>query len=127
MSTQPPRRLGRGISSLISSDLTRSDAGPAAAIDAPLQGEQPAVLEARRSMAIVSLALDRIRCNPAQPRRVFAELELQSLAASLLERGTLQPIVVRPAEGGYELIAGERRWRAARLAGLAEIPAIIRT
>jgi ParB family chromosome partitioning protein len=75
---------------------------------------------------VLAVSLDRIRANPSQPRRHFDEAQLSALAASLRERGALQPIVVRPAEGGYELVAGERRLRAARLAGLAEIPAIVR-
>ncbi|MGI8622745.1 MAG: ParB/RepB/Spo0J family partition protein, partial [Solirubrobacteraceae bacterium] len=65
--------------------------------------------------------------NPNQPRRAFDEAALQALAASLAERGVLQPVLVRPIVGGtYELIAGERRWRAARQAVLATIPAVVR-
>jgi ParB family transcriptional regulator, chromosome partitioning protein len=65
--------------------------------------------------------------NPSQPRRRFADEQLAELAASLRERGVLQPVLVRPKpKGRYELIAGERRWRAAKIAGLAEIPAIVR-
>jgi ParB family chromosome partitioning protein len=67
-----------------------------------------------------------IRRNPRQPRKVFDETALGSLVESIRSKGTLQPIVVRPADGGYELIAGERRLRAATAAGLAEIPAIVR-
>ncbi|HYB24931.1 MAG TPA: ParB/RepB/Spo0J family partition protein, partial [Solirubrobacteraceae bacterium] len=64
---------------------------------------------------------------PNQPRRRFDEDSLQALAGSLGERGVLQPVLVRPKPGGaYELVAGERRWRAARIAGLASIPAIVR-
>src|SRR5262245_51519840 len=123
MST-PPRRLGRGISSLISTDFTRTDPDPEPALaGAPGEAQQAPTFDSRRT-SVVSLPLDRIRTNPAQPRRHFDDRQLESLAASLLERGTLQPIVVRPAEGGYELIAGERRLRAARIAGLAEIPAV---
>jgi ParB family transcriptional regulator, chromosome partitioning protein len=65
--------------------------------------------------------------NPHQPRRHFDEESLTALAASLEERGVLQPVLVRPLPGGrYELIAGERRWRAAQLAGLEQIPAVVR-
>ena len=65
--------------------------------------------------------------NPRQPRRSFDEAALEALAASLRERGVLQPVLVRPVVGGtYELVAGERRWRAAQIAGLAEIPALVR-
>jgi ParB family transcriptional regulator, chromosome partitioning protein len=65
--------------------------------------------------------------NPSQPRRVFEEEPLVALAESLRERGVLQPVLVRPLPGGrYELIAGERRWRAAQLAGLESVPAMVR-
>ncbi|HEY4280241.1 MAG TPA: ParB/RepB/Spo0J family partition protein [Conexibacter sp.] len=74
-----------------------------------------------------SVPVDLIAANPHQPRRQFDEEALVALAESLRVRGILQPVLVRPATGGgYELIAGERRWRAARIAGLAEIPAIVR-
>jgi ParB family chromosome partitioning protein len=75
-----------------------------------------------------SLPLELIAPSPHQPRRSFDEQALHALAESLTARGVIQPILVRPVPGGtYELIAGERRWRAARLAGLAEIPALVRT
>lgn len=73
------------------------------------------------------LAVDSIRPNPRQPRGYFDEESLQELVASIREVGLLQPIVVRETEGDhYQLVMGERRWRAARLAGLAIVPAIIR-
>jgi ParB family chromosome partitioning protein len=66
------------------------------------------------------------RANPAQPRKQFEQDALQALADSLGDRGVLQPVLVRPVPGGtYELVAGERRWRAAQLAGLATVPAIV--
>src|SRR5262249_13839390 len=68
-----------------------------------------------------------IRPNPFQPRRHFDEASLSDLAQSLKTHGVLQPIVVRTSPAGFELIAGERRWRAARIAGLARLPALIRT
>jgi ParB family chromosome partitioning protein len=71
--------------------------------------------------------IDRVRRNPHQPRGDFDDAELGELAASIATHGILQPIVVRAAaDGGYELIAGERRLRAARLAGLTEVPAVVR-
>jgi ParB family chromosome partitioning protein len=72
--------------------------------------------------------VDSIEPNPQQPRDRFDEAALESLAASIREVGVLQPIVLRPpdADGRYVLVAGERRWRASRMAGLAEIPAIVR-
>src|SRR5215211_7257145 len=73
------------------------------------------------------LPVDLIAPNPRQPRREFDEASLLALAGSLGERGVLQPVLVRPLTGGtYELIAGERRWRAAQLAGLETIPALVR-
>ena len=79
----------------------------------------------RTVLTVVPLA--SVEPNPDQPRRYFAEEKLAELAASILERGLLQPIVVRSrAEGGYQLLAGERRFRAARLAGLDRLPAVVR-
>lgn len=73
------------------------------------------------------LPVDLITPNPNQPRRTFDEAALQALADSLESRGVLQPVLVRPVAGGtYELVAGERRWRASQLAGLEQIPALIR-
>jgi len=76
---------------------------------------------------VLEIALHRIERNPDQPRTAFDEGQLGELAASIAVHGVLQPIVVRElADGGYQLIAGERRARAARLAGLETIPAVIR-
>jgi len=70
--------------------------------------------------------IERVSSNPNQPRRYFDEDALQDLAASIREHGVLQPILVRPrADGHFQIIAGERRWRAARIAGLTEIPVIV--
>jgi ParB family chromosome partitioning protein len=103
------QRQGRGLSSLIPGGMDevfgRNDDAPALR-DVPLQ---------------------TIRPNPHQPRRFFDEDGLKELSASISQIGVLQPILVRPADGGYELIAGERRWRAAGIAGLEVIPAIVRT
>lgn len=99
--------LGRGLSSLI--------------------GEAPPVPRSDSSGGGVrNIDIARIRPNPAQPRQIFDEEALGELAASIAERGVLQPILVRPVDDGFELIAGERRWRAAQRAQLHEIPAIIR-
>ena len=70
--------------------------------------------------------IDAIRPNPYQPRRVFAKEELKTLAGSIKNSGVLQPLMVRPASTGYELIVGERRWRSARLAGLKQVPVVIK-
>ena len=76
---------------------------------------------------IVSLKISQIEPNRNQPRRSFDEEALQELADSISEHGVLQPILVRPQiYGGYQIVAGERRYRASRIAGLTEIPAIIR-
>jgi ParB family transcriptional regulator, chromosome partitioning protein len=73
------------------------------------------------------LPVELIVPNPNQPRRSFDEEALAALAGSLSERGVLQPVLVRPlADGRYELVAGERRWRAAQIAGLSEVPALVR-
>ena len=75
---------------------------------------------------VLHLPLDAVRPNPAQPRQRFDDAGLDELAASLREHGVLQPVLVRPLDGGgYELIAGERRWQAARRAELATLPALV--
>jgi len=105
----PPRKaLGRGLSALLP-----PPAAPAAA--------------AATSATVVALELTQIQPNPLQPRRHFAPAGLEELAASIRAQGVLQPVLVRPAGSGYELIAGERRFRAAQLAGLERIPALVRT
>jgi len=68
-----------------------------------------------------------IRPNPLQPRKLFDDNELHALAGSIARSGVLQPIAVRTRDGSYEIIAGERRWRAAKLAGLARVPVVVRT
>ena len=100
--------LGRGLDALIPSDETDPE------------GESAGILR--------ELSVDSVSPNPHQPRVHFEEESLTDLAASIREVGVLQPILVRPLGGGaYELIAGERRWRAAQLAGKTTVPAIIRT
>ena len=78
------------------------------------------------SDSVTSLPLQKVEPNPRQPRRVFDEEELQSLADSIAEHGIVQPLAVRDEGNGYYMIiAGERRWRAARLAGLQEVPVVV--
>jgi ParB family chromosome partitioning protein len=102
--TKGQRGMGRGLSAILSVST------------APAGGDD-----------LRSLPVDMIVANPRQPRRVFDEAALEALAGSLRERGILQPVLVRPVAGGtYELVAGERRWRAARLAGMESIPALVR-
>jgi ParB family chromosome partitioning protein len=110
MSMEKPRRLGRGLEALIP--------GASATIAAP-SATAPASDYQR-------LPIAGIRPNPYQPRREFDETELSELQASLKSSGLLQPITVRHAPGGFELISGERRLRAATRLGWTEIPAIIR-
>jgi ParB family chromosome partitioning protein len=75
---------------------------------------------------LVEVAIDQIEPNPNQPRKDFESKSLDELASSIRASGVIQPIIVRQTDDGYQLIAGERRWRAARLAGLEKIPAIVR-
>jgi ParB family chromosome partitioning protein len=75
---------------------------------------------------LVEIAVDQIDVNPNQPRKVFDSNALQELAASIKASGVIQPVVVRRVNGSYQLVAGERRWRAARQAGLERIPAVVR-
>ncbi len=79
------------------------------------------------SQQVVNLPLDEIRPNPYQPRHFFNETALQELAASITKSGVFQPIIVRQSISGYEIVAGERRFRASKLAGKHDIPAIIKT
>ncbi len=76
---------------------------------------------------VIFLPIRAIRPNPAQPRKIFSEEALRELADSIRRHGILQPLSVRRLEGSYELIAGERRLRAAQMAGLTEIPCIVMT
>jgi len=79
-----------------------------------------------RSVGVKSIALDRIEPNPNQPRTIFDEAALEELASSIREHGVLQPILVRPlGENRYQLVAGERRWRASKLAGLTMLHALV--
>lgn len=106
------RRLGRGLAALIG----EMDQLPAADI-----GSQPAVNPDRL------VPIEFVGRNPRNPRRYFDESELQDLASSIRQHGIVQPVVVRTiADNRFEIIAGERRWRAAQLAGLTDIPVIIR-
>jgi ParB family chromosome partitioning protein len=86
-----------------------------------LLASEPAEVE-----ALVDVPIDQIEVNPYQPRKVFDFTALDELAASIKSSGVIQPIIVRRIGGAYQLIAGERRWRAARQAGLERIPAIVR-
>ena len=73
-----------------------------------------------------SAKVETLHPGKSQPRRTFAKEELESLANSIRARGVIQPIIVRKTESGWEIVAGERRWRAAQMAGLAEVPIVAR-
>jgi len=111
--------LGKGIGALI-------PGGEQDAVDVFFNSEQKSSLLPVPGAAFASIPVDKISPNPQQPRDVFEPEAFAELVHSVKEFGVLQPIVVRPAGDGYELIMGERRWRASKQAQLAEIPAIIR-
>ena len=96
------RGLGRGLDALLSGTL---------------EGDYETVRE---------LPAEKIHPRKDQPRKKFDEDTMQELASSIREHGILQPVLVRPVENGYEIIAGERRWRAAKLAGLTHVPVVVR-
>ncbi|MDR1252552.1 MAG: ParB/RepB/Spo0J family partition protein [Treponema sp.] len=111
--------LGKGLDALLPNEdeLSQSAADP---------GTDTAP-SASAGNAVAQLSVDKLRPNPDQPRKNFDEAELQELADSIAEHGVIQPIIAADAgDGGYIIIAGERRTRAARLAGLSEVPVIIR-
>ena len=111
----PKRRaLGRGLEELFNSEVLDYNT-----VEEKIVKETP-------KDEIVMVKLDELRSNPYQPRKVFDEAALQELAASIKEHGVFQPIIVKKSIKGYEIIAGERRVKASRIAGLTEIPAIIR-
>jgi len=116
--SKTPRRLGRGLSSILS--ITDTGSQPSAPYGAVPPG-------APAQPAPITIKVSQLRPNPSQPRRDMPAENLKALADSIAKTGVIQPIAVRPAgDNTYEIIAGERRWRAAQMAGLAELPAIIR-
>jgi ParB family chromosome partitioning protein len=127
--------LGRGLGALIPG--RESNRSNAAAAEAPISAEsvtETATSSANATSAVepdsaanarLELPVDRIDPNPEQPRRLFDPKQLETLAASIQRHGVLQPVVVRRAGDRYELIVGERRWRASRAAGLKTIPAVV--
>lgn len=112
MSTK--KGLGRSFDSLIPTELLDESFDPTAA-----QDEQMSELR--------NIKLSEISADPHQPRKTFDEIALDELAISIAEHGVVQPIVVTPYGGGYQIVAGERRFRAAQKAGLEKIPALVRT
>ncbi len=106
--------LGRGFDSLIPTQLLDEEFDPTQA-----QDEQLSELR--------NIPVDKVVANPEQPRRHFDQTALDELTESIKQHGVLQPIVVMPRDGSYEIVAGERRWRASQAAGKTDIPAIVRS
>ena len=105
------RGLGRGLSALMSD--VAADTAPASEGGSATKAEQ-------------IIPIEKISPNPDQPRRDFPAQDMDDLAASIKEKGVIQPLIVREKSDGYEIVAGERRWRAAQMAKLHELPVIIR-
>jgi ParB family chromosome partitioning protein len=108
----PRKALGRGLTSLLAN---RTAPKP----------EVPPVPAGPVPEAVSRVAVDLIDPNPLQPRTIFQPERLQELADSIRANGIIQPLVVRPRDGRYQLVAGERRWRASRLAGIADVPVVV--
>lgn len=106
--------LGRGFDSLIPTELLDESFDPTAAQDEKMSD-------------LRQIKIEEISPDPDQPRRHFDELALEELSASIKEHGIVQPIVVTPSKGGYVIVAGERRYRAALMAGLSKVPSLVRT
>jgi ParB family transcriptional regulator, chromosome partitioning protein len=116
---QDPRRvLGKGLSALLPSRPAASPVAPPAAAAPPPTAEAP-------TTGLQQLPIDAIVANPRQPRSVFQQDKLIELAESIKVNGIIQPLLVRRNGDAFEIVAGERRWRAARMAGLAVVPAVI--
>lgn len=109
------KALGRGLATLL----------PARATYAPEPGAAPPRPAMPGSVTPTRLPIDSIQANPMQPRRIFQPDRLEELAASIRANGIIQPVIVRKHEDAYQIVAGERRWRAAKLAAIAEIPVVV--
>lgn len=113
----PAHGLGRGLSALLASE-------PAPA--SPPPSRSPAEISGQTADRVLLCPISQIRLNPRQPREHIDPAALEELSQSIRSKGVLQPILVRPADGGYELVTGERRYRAALRAGLETLPALVR-
>ena len=111
---QKKKALGRGLEQLFSSEVLDFDTF------------EDNIMESAKESDIVEINVDEIRPNPFQPRRTFDQEALDELATSIKNYGVFQPIIVKKSIKGYDLVAGERRLRASKLAGLKTIPAIIK-
>jgi len=114
--------LGRGLGALLGGNPIAKPPGPAPVIT-PVQESMPS---RDRGERVEMVPLNRVRPCPFQPRKDFSAEALRELADSNREQGIVQPLIVREQNGQLELIAGERRWRAAHLLGLLEVPIILR-
>ena len=131
----PVRKLGRGLNALLGKPVQIQAAPVAPAIPAspasasrPIASQVPALVDEVPvdGSGLRSIPVEQIVPNRRQPRVDFDDASLTALAESIRSAGLMQPIMVRPSDTGFELIAGERRWRAAKLIGLQFIPAIVR-
>ncbi len=114
MSAKPKKGLGRGFDSLLPTDMLNEAFDPTASQD-------------EKVSELRYVAVGEISADPDQPRRYFDEAALEELATSLKEHGVVQPLVVVAKDGKYQIVAGERRWRASKLAGLEKVPVLVRT
>lgn len=117
------RRLGRGLDFFLSSGRKTA---PGATPGAPTAPATDATSNPTDAEAVRQVKLSDLVPNPYQPRKHIAEAELKTLSDSIRESGILQPILAREVNGQLQIVAGERRWRAAKLADLAQVPVIVR-
>lgn len=108
------RALGRGLEQLFNNE------------NLDIESFERTIVENANKDEIIEIELSELRVNPYQPRKIFDEDALKELAESIKEHGVFQPIIIKKSIKGYEIVAGERRVRASKLAGLTKIPAIIR-
>ena len=109
------RALGKGLEQLFNENISSFS-----------ELEEEIVSEAKNNNEVVEISLSELRANPYQPRKNFDEESLNELASSIKEHGVFQPIIVKKSIKGYDIVAGERRFRASSIAGLTKIPAIIK-
>ena len=111
---QKKKALGKGLEQLFNSEVLDFDSF------------ESSILETTKESDIREIPVDEIRTNPYQPRKTFNQEALEELAESIKNYGVFQPIIVKPSIKGYDLVAGERRLRASKMAGLSTIPAIVK-
>ncbi len=135
--TNKNKRLGRGLNSLFgetTSSGSLMEAKPAAAPNKPMEAKGPVQMPEAPAAAPIStegrvwnISIDKLKPSPFQPRTTFDKFHLEELAQSIKSSGILQPIVARKSgQSAFEIVAGERRWRAAQIAGLHEVPVLIK-